>query len=247
MKRIFFFLFLTSCGVVTHEESPKKQRLRALTEWVNVAYWGSFDTPPCLEYLAPVNAAFFKYQQGFLANTGGQTIILGDSTMRISGTYSGWLDPSKTFNYAVEGNTSCDINAEMRAISPFVNPTTVLIATTGGNDLAGQRAANAQITQSVKDLIDKVRARWPGAKIDAVGIHPTQVSYANNNKAAVNSAVQSYLAGLSNTCFYNPLPLFGVAEGQAAPVLKMLDSIHYNETVSFQLKAALVTACGLTL
>lgn len=254
MKRILLAIFiLSACAQaqdLLHPVNHRQERIRQTADWLNVLYWGSFDQPACLQYMGPVNAIFFGASYGpYYASVyqNHQTIILGDSTMDISSRYSGWLDPAKTMSYAASGNTSCDMSAEMRAIQGTVSPTSVLIAMNGGNDIAGQRATIAQSIQSNKDLIDKVHARWPWARIVVVGIHPTEVTYANQNKATVNSAVQAYLATIPNTCYYNPLPLFGVAEGQAAPTGLMLDAIHYNQSVSFALKSALFTNCGLAL
>ncbi len=176
-----------------------------------------------------------------------KNIVIGDSTMDISKSTAGWYDPTITYVYSVSGNRFCDMTRQWIPQSRQTNVQVVIIGTAGGNDLL-QNENLTEIVNNGKILINKVRSQWPSAKIVMIAIHPTQVSSANTNKPTTNNAIQTYLNGMSNTCFYDPWPLFtGVTNNtMAAQSSDMLDSIHYNSSMALKIKTALNTNCGIT-
>lgn len=224
----------------------------------------SLDYVDCFGWTNGPNPTYFlvPYYYTFALNSGNfQNIIIGDSSMDISTRYANFIDPTKTYSYAVAGNTSCDMRSQFSigqnalgkyngAIQAIAQPQFVLIATAGGNDML-QSMPNSLVIKNNKDLVDKARLRFPLAKIVVVGIHPTQVAYGNANKVVTNTAIKDYLtASVSNSCYLDPKSLFsgtGSVEGGAAEASDLLDSIHYNQAISFALKAALQTNCGISL
>ena len=176
------------------------------------------------------------------------TVILGDSSMDFSRQALGFYNSTRTQIAAVMGNNFCDMNVQMKAIRT-TEPANIVIASAGGNDLLAKRS-NAAIIESGKILIDKVRTRFPAAKIIMVGVHPTLNAYANANKAVTNNGLKSYMNTLSNTCWVDPLSLFGVNEGEAAPADLMLtefDDIHYNQAVSLGIRDLISGNCNVSL
>ncbi|PNV72648.1 SGNH/GDSL hydrolase family protein [Leptospira inadai serovar Lyme] len=172
--------------------------------------------------------------------------IIGiDSTMDISRQYGGFLNTSQSLSVAVIGNTACDEITQLDAIKTQ-NPRNFIISTADANGLL-HGINNDYVVFTVKRLISKIRGRWPTIRIAVVGIHPTRNAAINNNKDYTNSQVGAYMQTLSNSCYYDPLPLFGVGPGESAPTSLMLDTVHYTEAISFQIKSKLQTVCGISI
>ncbi|WP_232225753.1 SGNH/GDSL hydrolase family protein [Leptospira broomii] len=172
--------------------------------------------------------------------------IIGiDSTMDISRQYGGFLNPSQSLSVAVIGNTACDAITQFGAIKTQ-NPQNFIISTADANGLL-HGINNDYIVFTVQRLISKIRDRWPTIRIAVIGIHPTRNAAINNNKDYTNSKVGAYVQTLSNSCYYDPMPLFGVGPGESAPTSLMLDTVHYNEAMSFQIKSMLQSVCGISI
>lgn len=263
MKK-FFACFMISFLIVgcsnfnpfPHKTSKKEELKRDLSiiAWLTwMTNPDAFDESPCTQIDPNPNPLYLQspYYFTFVTNTTvSQNIIIGDSTVDISRTYSGWLNPTTTYSYAVSGNRLCGMNTEMRAIKITTEPHFVLISTNGGNDALSGGFTNAQIQQNLVYLVDKIRARWVNTMIVLMLIHPTQLAGANAAKGAINTAAANYVNSLNNTCVYNPGPdplAFNKVEGQAADPSQMLDSIHYNQAMSFTIKSRLSAVCGLNL
>ena len=192
--------------------------------------------------LYPTSAYFTKF---FTDQTDYEVVIRGDSTMDISSQYDWFLSPASQ-SVAVSGNTLCDMIEQVPAIKT-VNPSAVIISTAGGNDLMHGIDLDLVI-QSGKLLIDQTRSKFPFSKIVMVGIHPTFVTFGNENKAYTNSAIRDYLLNTyPDTCWIDPLPIFGKAEGEPPDASQMLDSIHYNETISGLVKDSILSLCGVQI
>lgn len=211
-----------------------------------------FEASACTNYMQPLNVAYPFSWPALHADTNQYTtVIIGDSTMAISSVYPGFLGTG-TQSVAVAGNTLCDMITQLPAINTTA-PSVIIVATTGGNDLLRQNVSDSQIINTGTLIIQRLHQKYPNAKLVMIAIHPTQVAYANAHKAAINTGIDTALQNeypVSSRCFYNPLPLFGVAEGQASHTSDMAnngaDSIHYNQAMSFNIKSAVQTNCGIT-
>ena len=215
----------------------------------------------CATYSAPFNTAY-NYRKDIWTDTAQyQNIIIGDSTMDYSVNFEKmlndqWLkenygipdgyefyNETVTQSVAVAGNTLCDMIMQMGAIHSQ-NPANIIVSTAGGNDV-GHQTPNAKVIETGQAFIDKVRSRFPSAKLTMVGLHPTLIDYGNQNKATTNSGIRDYLLSLTNTCWVDPLSLFGVAEGAAANTADLIDSVHYRPSISLAVKAKIQSDCGV--
>lgn len=239
-----FWLFSCQSG----GRDAREIRLVRLSEAVVIAQAGSVDSDACAAW-TPLNGIYFpeKYNLINVDWTRYQNVILGDSTLDISCRYPGWFNPQTTQCDAVAGNTLCDMSIQMRAVhSP--DPAAVVIGTAGGNDiLKGVPAAS--IGQTAALFIQKVRTRWPAARIVMLSAHPTLVTSANAVAVTTNADIKSNLAGYSNTCWIDTRLLFAgpPAVGSVPAASDMLDSIHYAENISIAVKSAVQGQCGVTL
>lgn len=238
-------LLLLFSACVNHE--ARDRRARALL-WLSVAVWDTIDHEECLSFESPnpvyIGSGYYgKYAADFNAYNSG--IILGDSTMDLAvNAYGGYITKSGVGAYPVSGNKTCDMNTQLRNVHA-VNPAFVWISTAGGNDLLAG-VPDSRIVDSMTALLVRLRARWPAARLCVILVHPTQVTYANEHKGAVNAGVSSVVSGFGNAVSYNPQPLFGVTEGQAAPSSMLIDSIHPTAAMTAQIKAAGSAACSVS-
>lgn len=175
-----------------------------------------------------------------------QNIVIGDSTMAFSDAFPGFIDHSRTYNYAVPGNTLCDMVRQWPAIHQN-GPSFILVSTAGGNDLL-RSVGDSDVIRNGTALADKIRAKWPGSFQCWIGVHPTLVAYANAHKAATNAAIKAHVLSLGFSAWVDPLPVFGVAEGSPANPTSLLpgDAVHYNATTAGNLKSAAQASCGFT-
>lgn len=205
----------------------------------------AYDSDKCIEISRP-NGLYFTgdYYFRFHGDQRQYTnVVIGDSTMDISSRYPNFLS-EKSQSVAVSGNRLCDMVIQTPAINT-ANPKNIVISTPGGNDLL-QQADQAYIFTYIDFLVDKLRSRYPEAKISVVSIHPTLLSYGNQHKAPINDHAKNKIESIGG-CFLDTLSLFGVSEGEPAPSDKIVDSIHYNQTMSFMIKDNLKTVCGVDL
>ena len=215
----------------------------------------------CSSYSGAFNTLYYARPVFWEDTTQYQNIIIGDSTMDFSVNYEflkddpllatnyeipadyDFYDNVNTQSVAVSGNTLCDMIMQMGAINT-ANPTNIIVSTAGGNDI-GRRISNDNVITSGKAFIDKVKGRFPESRLVMVGLHPTLVDYGNQNKATTNSAIRDYLLTKDNTCWVDPLSLFGVAEGSAANTADLIDTIHYKPAISISLKQKIKTDCAV--
>ncbi|MCB1176974.1 MAG: SGNH/GDSL hydrolase family protein [Leptospiraceae bacterium] len=190
------------------------------------------------------NSLFYKsgYYDTFVNyKTGTTNLVIGDSTMDISTRYDGYLS-SVSKSIAVGGNTLCDMYIQFKKIDPTVNNT--VISTGGGNDLL-QDIAFDRIEAVGRMLLERVNSVRTG-KMAVIGIHPTRVDSANANKGEVNKRIKAITESLSG-CFYDPAELFTLDSSGRASESDMLDSIHYNSTISFNIKDKIQIVCSISL
>ncbi|TGK15247.1 SGNH/GDSL hydrolase family protein [Leptospira fluminis] len=174
-----------------------------------------------------------------------QTIIGIDSTIDIASQYPNFLNPETTFSVAVGGNTACDAITQFNSIKT-PNPQNFVISSADGNGLLHGIRADDSVKTTIR-LVSKIRSRWPNVKVAVVGVHPTRLQGINSVKDYTNSQIATYLKSLTHTCYYDPMPLFGVGPGESAPASLMLDSIHYNGNISFQIKEKLRENCEISI
>ncbi|TGK12390.1 SGNH/GDSL hydrolase family protein [Leptospira fletcheri] len=174
-----------------------------------------------------------------------QTLIGIDSTIDIASQYSNFLNPETTFSVAVGGNTACDAITQLNSIKT-PNPQNFVISSADGNGLLHGIHADDSVKTMIR-LVSKIRNRWPNVKIVVVGVHPTRLQGINSVKDYTNSQIATYLKSLTHTCYYDPMPLFDVGPGESAPASLMLDSIHYNRNISFQIKEKLMENCEIPI
>lgn len=216
---------------------------------LSAAYWNAYDHEDCERYEGGMNpiywnpAYYFKYAADWNAYSNG--IILGDSTMDLAvNAYTGYITRAGIGAYPVSGNKSCDINMQLANV--HAQPAFVWLSTAGGNDLLGG-VSDSDSAKSINAMLDRVRVKFPQAKLCVILVHPTLVTYGNQHKAAVNALTAAHVSAMGNAVSYNPLPIFGVAEGQAAPASMLIDTIHPNQAATLLIRNAAQTACSVTL
>src|SRR5262245_25167143 len=94
----------------------------------------NYQNSNCRAWSGNPNQLYFdtSYSGKFIADTKQYTtIVIGDSTMDFSTRLSGYLS-STSQTVAVAGNTLCDMSEQLPSINTL-NPSYILIATTGGN------------------------------------------------------------------------------------------------------------------
>lgn len=234
---LVFILFCTN----NNKDAEKNRTLIGLI----LASQMNYVSQDCRAYYGEANFLFPnpEYYTNFLAKKSGYTnAVIGDSTMDISTRYSGWLS-SNSVSYAVSGNTMCDMLEQFRTLNPTLG--NVVIASNGGNDLL--RKVNIdRIEATGKELISAISSVKSG-KLVVVGVHPTRVDYANQNRADLNSRIQKITESYSG-CYVGGLDdLIPLDSENRANQSYMLDSIHYNESVSNGVKNKIQSICGISL
>lgn len=244
MKSILILLILLTLYCNTDERKKKEEENLKLLGLV-IATNMNYQSQSCRSYYGESNYLFphSQYYPTFSAKkTGFTNSIIGDSTMDISSSYTGWLS-STSVSYAVSGNTMCDMLEQFNTLNPSVN--NAIIATNGGNDLL-RKVPIDRIDLTGKELINTINTKKIG-KLAVIGIHPTRVDYANNNRNDLNNRIKTYTESIGG-CYVGGLddliPLD--SEGRASQSY-MLDSIHYNESVSNGVKSKLNSICGISL
>ncbi len=173
-----------------------------------------------------------------------ENIIIGDSTMQGNTTQlpGVFYDPKRTQPVAVAGNRLCDILGQLDIIRSN-HPKAIIAGTMGGNDL-GMGADVSYIIEHGIALYAELRRRFPDAYLVFVAVHPTKNVYANANKGQTNSALRDFITKDPHTCWYDPMEIFGVGEGESAPDELMLDAVHYHPgTVGMSIKLNLYSHC----
>ncbi|MCC5816438.1 MAG: hypothetical protein JJT78_16935 [Leptospira sp.] len=223
----------------------------------------SYSNPPldsseCSQW-SRTNREFNNRYEGFLSDKKEyKNLILGDSTMDISGRYPEFLKPNLTQNLAVGGNNLCDINRQMFAINT-TNPENILLSTSGGIDILQDLSLENRI-RSMELLMEKIKDRFTDANISVVAVHPTQIDLVNNQRSVHNQAMREVAESSWESfqlCWIDPLPLFGEGDlnsTDSAPNENMIqfpngeiDPVHYNRDISFALKTKLEENCNLYL
>lgn len=228
-------IFILALGCSDPKPSPtNKDWVVALT-----AIYFNVDDMCVREYgvvspLAPTYAAnlFFAYPDQC------ENIIIGNSTMDIGRQVPSFYNPARTNNYAIGGNTACDMFLQMSYIK--CSPKNVIVASADGNGVL--RGISPEVSaKTIKKILDTAKTRW-NAKTILVGIHPIQVVAANKRKNAVNALVKPL-----PDCYIDMVELFGVDENSPPPASFMTDSIHYKEPVYTNLKNKILAQCGVQL
>ena len=242
--RFVLLLLVLLVGCNTDDRKKKEEEKLKLLGLV-IATNMQYQSQSCRAYYGEANFLFphSQYYPSFVAKKTGYTnAIIGDSTMDISSSYSGWLS-SGSVSYAVSGNTMCDMLEQFRTLNPSVN--NVLIATNGGNDLL-RKVAIDRIESTGKELINTVNSVKTG-KLAVIGIHPTRVDYANQNRNDLNNRIKTYTESVGG-CYVGGLDDLIPLDSQGrADQSYMLDSIHYNESVSNNVKSKILNICGVSL
>lgn len=231
----FFCLFFIGCqNSKTHH--PTKNELLLLAVAYN--YQQSQNSSDCKTQYKNLNSLYQAYFNTEFVNypTSCENIIIGDSTMDLARTVTTFYDKTKTYNYAVSGNTACDYLYQMEAIK--CNPKNVLIATGDGNGLLKKVASGTSI-DTMKKVTARIKEKW-NANIAIIGIHPVLLTNENIAKNAVNAGVSQL-----GYCYINPLPIFGVGENDPPDSSVMLDQIHYNVSVYPKYKAQITSQCSI--
>lgn len=241
MKNILLILILVS-SLVSCINEPKEKHP---TKKDYLILWSVLNSPKpvdnCISDYSQLNPLFNTYLQNDFINysTSCQNIIIGDSTMDLS-RQTTFYDKSKTNNYSVSGNTACDYLYQMEYIN--CTPQNVLIATADGNGILRNVSSQASIN-TLKKVIDRSKVKWNPNKIIVIGVHPVLVTVANRNKNYVNNEI----AKLTDICYINPLPIWGVGENDLPRTDYMLDSIHYKQPIYDLYKAQILSQCGVSL
>lgn len=238
---LFFILCLVCCTA----EKPKNRLSRnAVIALSAVSALNSYNAD-CRNYSGKTNPLYPlpDYRPRFLQyrTASYKNLVLGDSTMDISSRYAGFLS-TDSVSIAVSGNTLCDMAEQYEDILPLTE--SFFISTAGGNDLL-KKISMERIENSANRLFSFLKKRTKG-KGAVAGIHPTRIDDANRDRAELNRRIQR-LAESYSFCFMSAENLIRLdADGKASEA-DMLDSIHYNENISFAVKSRLSSVCGISL
>ena len=228
MKKLILILILI---IGCQAENKKDNRERDLAI-IAIATNRVIPIQTCRAYSGNGNSLYPNYLVNFQDGKSYTTMILGDSTMDLSGQVQGFLSTG-TQNRAVSGNTLCDMLEQSYDVS--YKPDRIVVASLGGNDLL-RRVSNANIIQTGKDLVTRLRQVYPSALVYGIGVHQTKVDYANTNRVVTNAALQPLF-----DCYLNPDPYF------TSPSTDLIDSIHYSAAVSMKIRQGLIDTCSVTL
>lgn len=235
----FIILHFISCTA----EKPKLSRNTVLALGA-VSALNSYNSD-CRNYSGKTNPLYTlpDYRQKFLQyrTASYKNLVIGDSTMDISSRYSGFLS-SNSVSLAVSGNTLCDMAEQYEDILPLTD--SFFISTGGGNDLL-KKISLDRIENSANRLFSILKKK-AGGKGAVAGIHPTRIDDANRDRVELNRRIQK-LAESYSICFISAENLIRLDPDGKASQEDMLDSIHYNENISFAVKSRLSSVCGLTL
>ncbi len=231
----FFCLFVIGCQN-TKTNHPTNNELLLLAVAYN--YQQSQNSGDCKTQYKNLNSLYQTYFNTEFTNypTTCENVIIGDSTMDLARSTTTLYDKSKTYNYAISGNTACDYLYQMEAIK--CNPKNVLIATGDGNGVL-RKVSSATSIDTMKKVTARIKEKW-NANIVIIGIHPILLTNENIAKNAVNIGVSQL-----GYCYINPLPIFGVGENDPPDSSLMLDQIHYNTTIYPKYKAQITSQCGI--
>ncbi len=170
-------------------------------------------------------------------------LVIGDSTAAIGLFVSGHYSQS-TEVLGLPGATCCDM-AEQLPAAQAAAPEKVMVSTACGNDILSGLSGDLVVANG-RYLFDQVAARYGGAQLVGVAIHPTLFDTLNVRKEETNAELRAHVEGLGG-CWIPMLSIFGVSAGERAPASLMLDTIHYNETVYAELRTAAESLCGMIL
>ena len=238
--RIFIFIILiliTSNCHTKNQTNISKNELLLLAAIYN--YQQSQNNGDCKNQYKTMNSLYTNYAITEFVNysTSCENIIIGDSTMDMARAISNFYDKTKTFNYAISGNTACDYLYQMEAIKCY--PKNVLVATGDGNGVLRKIPSQVSI-DTIKKVTTRIMEKW-NSKIVIIGIHPILLTNENIAKNPVNAGVSQLVS-----CYINPLPIFGVGETDLLDNTLMLDQIHYNSTIYPKYKTQILNQCGIT-
>lgn len=242
-------LFVLHCQARSEPESP----LADPEVWAlgTVLYLASqpgpvqYQSSECTQWSEPLNESYEKNSNWGEFSTDYRqytTVIIGDSTMDYSDNYAGFLTPGVQ-SVAIGGNTLCDMITQLPAINTE-SPAHVVVSSAGGNEIL-RGVSRPNMYDSASLLMEALRNRFPDAQITVVDVHPTLLSSVNSEKEITNPEIQNDVLARPNTCWIETAPIFGVTGSDPAPAGMMLDNIHYDSTVSFQIKDALINDCGV--
>ena len=228
---VLFLIILSFCSV--KKNSHKKEIL--------IFSFLGWQSQQCRNYYGTSNTLFFsdEYLNKYTLQTPLNLSIIGDSTMDISSRYSGWMS-SSTVSFAVSGNTLCDMYEQNINLNKTYK--NVLIASNGGNDIL-RKIPNDIIIQTFKQLSENIRKT---GSLTVIGIHPVRVDYANKQREYINSQIKIIVENIKG-CYIDPSSLFTLDSDGRTVQEQMLDSIHYNQTKSFEIKNLVKNNCNIQI
>lgn len=249
--KILFTILMIALMACSHPDHAKKLHQMELFGALVISNNIPLRNADCTKSTSPLNGLYggSDYYGRISKETRNFSTIVGiDSTMDFSVKYDGFLS-SISYSIAVLGNTCCDCLTQLDNVR-IPNPTNFLIASACGNDIE-KGLSKDQVVQNFTDLFKAVRVKYPLAKIPVVGVHPTGSQLATNIKDSTNADIKAFVLKDSNSCFYDPMPLFNVAAGQKANPSDLMNGdpnqIHYNQAMSFKIKSAIQSNCGVSL
>ncbi|MEM7181466.1 MAG: hypothetical protein AAF518_11180 [Spirochaetota bacterium] len=240
---ILSVLLFLLCNCSSQKTDPRKKFLQNAF-LLALIYEATKDYSNCRTYSGKPNNLFASnlYKDSFEQDTNFYTnIILGDSSMDLSSRIDGFLSNSSK-SFAVSGNTLCDMKEQLTSIQT-PSPSWVIIGTLGGNDVL-RKYSTSNVIHSGNKLIEDIKTKYPSASIAGIAIHPTRISYANQNKIPIHTALQPLL-----DCYLQPDSFF-TYDTDGLPKEENFftdDPIHYNSTIAWQIKNSLQTTCGIEL
>ena len=172
----------------------------------------------------------------FTQQSGGRTALLGDSILQLGALTTGFITEHDTRNYAVGGNTLCDV-ALLVAVLPDTGLTTFIVDG-GGNDLM-QGIPVELIGQTQLQLLFALQ-RFPIEHLVWIGVPPTRTGA---DPLELNAVLRAGLAVMyPRGCFIDPRWAYATPDQAIEGTL--IDDRHPTAPIYMRLRQD-IERCGV--
>jgi hypothetical protein len=229
-------LIFVSCK---HENKNKNEEL--IKHLIVLELYQRIQVKPCREYYGQPNSMlmFPEYYDKFMNTNSFTNLVLGDSTMDISTRYTDYLS-SNSYSLAIGGNTACDVLEQMSLIA--IKTDNVIFSTNDGN--GGLRNVDVnKIRETNNEVVRSIKEKLKPKIIVVVLLHPTMLSKLESKRQVINA---NFINDNKDVCSILPDELFTLVNGLSTE-LDMIDTIHYNQRISFGIKDLILKKCNVGL
>jgi lysophospholipase L1-like esterase len=157
----------------------------------------------------------------------GGIVFIGSSTIRRWTSLPQDYPDHKVINRGFGGSQIADaVHFVDRIVIPY-GPRAVFLRA-GGNDLNAGKSVD-QVFNDFKDFVAKIHAKLPETEIYYISLSPSIARWQQADKEkALNSMVQSYIAGKPHLKYIETYDMVLGADGQPRPELFVEDKLHFN-------------------